>query len=614
MSLQMIQGCRVQLNDPELKRRERENRDYMLRLETRALMLNFELEAGLGGSAETPEYMHGGWENPCCQLRGHFPGHWLSAAAMHYAASGDRAIKAQADDMIDILERCQEENGDGWAGPIPEKYLFRIAQGKPVWAPHYTIHKVFMGLVDMYKYAGNEKALAIAERWAQWFLNWTASFTREQMDDILDVETGGMLEIWADLYGITGKECYLTLMKRYYRGRLFDALLAGRDPLTNMHANTTIPEVCGCARAYEVTGEETWRRICEAYWKCAVTDRGTYVTGGQTLGEIWLPKNEMKARLGDMAQEHCTVYNMMRLADYLFRWTGDKRYADYIERNLYNGIMAQAYWSREGINDGYLRDTTPRSGLLTYFLPLRAGGRKGWASEKNHFYCCHGTLVQANAAHNRYMYYQDGNTLYACQFFDSACTVAIDGQEVTVTQQNDTQAGSFHMSSDSAGKQSIDPVPSQVLHHPEVKCLYFTVRTEKPVHMILKVRIPDWTEAEAADDGYCTFDRVWHSGDSVCVRLPMRIRAEYLPDDDHMAAFTYGPITLAGQTDAETMLDLHGKPAEESIARESERQWASWTEQFKTVGQERGTRLLPLYKIGYEPYEVYFPVKNKPGD
>ena len=81
-----------------------------------------------------------------------------------------------------------------------------------------------------------------------------------------------------------------------------------------------------------------------------------------------------------------------------------------------------------------------------------------------------------------------------------------------------------------------------------------------------------------------------------------------------MAAFTYGPITLAGQTDAETMLDLHGKPAEESIARESERQWASWTEQFKTVGQERGTRLLPLYKIGYEPYEVYFPVKNKPGD
>ena len=613
MALKMLQGRDVELFDGELKRRERENRDYMLRLETRALMLNFEMEAGLAGSAETLPWMHGGWENPCCQLRGHFPGHWLSAAAMRFHASGDRAVKAQADDMIDILEKCQLENGDGWAGPIPEKYLFRIAEGKPVWAPQYTLHKVFMGLVDMYQYAGNEKALAIAERWAEWFLNWTASFTREQMDDILDVETGGMLEIWADLYGITGREMYRTLMARYYRGRLFDALLAGEDPLTNMHANTTIPEVCGCARAYEVTGEEKWRRICEAYWKCAVTDRGTYVTGGQTLGEIWTPKHEFRARLGDKAQEHCTVYNMMRLADYLFRWTGDKRYGDYIERNLYNGIMAQAYWEKEAVNDG-IRDNSPRSGLLTYFLPMRAGSRKGWASEKDHFYCCHGTLVQANAAHNRYMYYQDGRVIYACQFFDSACRAEIDGQTVTLTQRRDPQAGSFHLSSDSAGKQSIDPVPARVRHNPETKRLFFTVHTAQPVRMTLKVRVPDWTEAEAPADGYMTFDREWRDGDSVCVELPMRIRAEYLPDDDHMAAFTYGPMTLAGQADAETMLDLHGRPAEESIVRESEREWAAWTELFKTVGQDRGIRLLPLYRVGYEPYEIYFPVKNKPGD
>ena len=59
----------IVVDDPELKRREQENRDYMLRLETRALMLNFEMEAGLEGSAETPEYMHGGWENPCCQRK-----------------------------------------------------------------------------------------------------------------------------------------------------------------------------------------------------------------------------------------------------------------------------------------------------------------------------------------------------------------------------------------------------------------------------------------------------------------------------------------------------------------------------------------------------------------
>ena len=48
-----------------------------------------------------------------------------------------------------------------------------------------------------------------------------------------------------------------------------------------------------------------------------MTDRGTYCTGGQTSGEVWTPPFEFAARLGDKNQEHCTVYNMIRLADYL---------------------------------------------------------------------------------------------------------------------------------------------------------------------------------------------------------------------------------------------------------------------------------------------------------
>jgi DUF1680 family protein len=144
---------------------------------------------------------------------------------------------------------------------------------------------------------------------------WTSQFSREEMDEILDVETGGMLEAWAGLYGLTGCEEHLELMQRYDRPRLFERLLAGEDPLTNRHANTTIPEAHGAARAYEVTGDDRWREIAEAYWRCAVTERGYFCTGGQTTGEIWTPPFEFSARLGDKNQEHCTVYNMMRLAD-----------------------------------------------------------------------------------------------------------------------------------------------------------------------------------------------------------------------------------------------------------------------------------------------------------
>ncbi len=147
-------------------------------------------------------------------------------------------------------------------------------RGKPVWAPHYTLHKTLMGLWDMYAVGGNAQALEILVKWARWFHRWSGQFSHEQMDQILEAETGGMLEVWANLYGLTGEREHYELIQRYDRRRLFDPLLAGEDVLTNMHMNTTIPEVQGAARAWEVTGEPRWRQIVDAYWRSGVTERG----------------------------------------------------------------------------------------------------------------------------------------------------------------------------------------------------------------------------------------------------------------------------------------------------------------------------------------------------
>jgi len=289
------------------------NRNYVMSLRSQNLLQNHYLEAGLWSARSRPEDIHWGWESPTCQLRGHFLGHWLSAAARMYANTGDAQVKAKADHIVSELARCQEENGGEWAGPIPEKYLDWIARGKRVWAPHYTLHKTLMGLYEMAAHAGSEQALHVLTRWADWFYRWSGQFSRQEMDDILDVETGGMLEVWAELYGLTGREEHLELMRRYDRPRLFERLLAREDPLTNRHANTTIPEAHGAARAYEVTGGKRWRDIAEAYWRCAVADRGTFCTGSQTTGEVWTPPFEFSARLGDKNQEHCVVYNMSGL-------------------------------------------------------------------------------------------------------------------------------------------------------------------------------------------------------------------------------------------------------------------------------------------------------------
>jgi hypothetical protein len=334
------------------------NRRYLLSLREENLLQNYYLEAGLWSVPGEPENCHWGWESPTCQLRGHFLGHWLSAAARLYATRGDLEIKARADWIISELARCQAENGGEWAGSIPEKYFDWLARGKEVWAPHYTVHKTLMGLYEMATLGGSAQALEILVRWSAWFHRWSARFTRAEMDRILEVETGGMMELWADLSALTGRAEYLQLMERYERRLFFDPLLAGEDVLTDQHANTRIPEIHGAARAWEVTGEPRWRAIVEAFWRCAVTDREAFCTGGGTDGEIWTPPGELAARLSSKNQEHCTVYNLMRLAEYLYRWTGDPTYADYWERNLYNGILAQQH---------------PATGMVAYFLPLKAG-------------------------------------------------------------------------------------------------------------------------------------------------------------------------------------------------------------------------------------------------
>ena len=130
---------------------------------------------------------------------------------MNYEMTGDSLIKAKAEAVVEELEKCQIANGGSWAASIPEKYLNWISQGIEVWAPQYNIHKTFMGLLDIYIMAGNKKALIIADKFGEWFYNWSGKFSKEEFQNILEVETGGMLEIWAILYQVTKKKKFIRL-------------------------------------------------------------------------------------------------------------------------------------------------------------------------------------------------------------------------------------------------------------------------------------------------------------------------------------------------------------------------------------------------------------------
>ena len=90
--------------------------------------------------------------------------------------------------LVGEIARCQEANGGKWAFPIPEKYLHWLKAGKHPWAPQYVCHKNMMGLLDMYRFAGNTQALEIAKKCADWFYAFTNDITRELMSDMMDHE------------------------------------------------------------------------------------------------------------------------------------------------------------------------------------------------------------------------------------------------------------------------------------------------------------------------------------------------------------------------------------------------------------------------------------------
>ena len=588
-ALKSFPADRVRLLPSGYTRRSQLNHDYIMGLDSRGLLQNFYWEAGLNQAPEV-EAQHGGWEHPSCQVRGHFLGHWLSAASRIVAATGDAQVKGKADRVVAELGRCQKENGGEWVGSTPEKYLHWIAAGKGVWAPQYVHHKTLMGLLHMHVYAGSEQALDIAVNWSRWFHRWTDAFSREQMDDVLDVETGGMLEAWADLYGITGRGEHLDLVRRYDRPRLFEPLLAGEDPLTNRHANTTIPEAHGAARAWEVTGEPRWRDVAEAYWQCAVVNRGLFCTGGQTCGEVWTPPFEFAARLGSKNQEHCTVFNMMRLAEYLLRWNGDAAYADYWERNLVNGILAQQH---------------PGTGMVAYFLPLAAGRTKvdgrGWGTRTQSFWCCHGTLVQAHTMHNSAIFYECDGGVAVCQFIPGELTWPRPDGDVLIALTQDLQT-------------DLPRRPDASVYVLEVTCA--TAQT-----FALRLRVPWWCAGEAritingepqavhgGPSSFAVLERSWRK-DSVRVEFPGRLTACPLPDQPDTVAFMDGPVVLAGLYGEErTLLGDRDRP-ETFLVADNEREWGRWQPTWRTRNQPVNFRFVPLHEVADETYTVYFPCR-----
>lgn len=605
MEEMMLQGFdleKVHLNPGLFKERADRNRQYLMELTNQGLLQNFYLEAGIVMPdlqiVEDPDkaLLHWGWDAPTCQLRGHFTGHWMSAAAVLSANENDYELKAKLDKIVEELAKCQELNGGKWCGSIPEKYFEKLAKDDYIWSPQYVMHKTLLGLMHAYQYTKNQTALRILDGMADWYTEWVADMEKRNPRAVYGGEEGGMLEVWATLYELTGEKKYWNLAEAYGSPSIFEKLEKGEDALTNCHQNASIPFAHGAAKMYEITGEKKWLDIILEFFKQAVTDRGEYCTGGQGAGEYWVAPNMQGRFLSDRNQEFCTVYNMVRLADYLYRFTGDKQYADYIEKNLYNGFLAQQ---------------NKETGMPTYFLPMRAGSRKKWGSRTRDFWCCYGTMVQAQTLYPSLCYYadRDHKKLIINQYIPSR----VQWEENVCVEQN--------VNMKYYGVQALfDEKDDGQMSRWQLK---FEVKGN--CHFTLAFRLPAWIKGTpvvtlngevctdyTVENGYLQMTRQWKD-DEVGIYFPAGLEFSELPDMPGVAAVLEGPIVLAGLCESDKGLYLEGEMLKEALVPQVEHTYSTfpWLQStYQTVKQPENIRFVPLYDITDETYTVYFTKKK----
>jgi DUF1680 family protein len=507
------------------------NIQTLLKYDVDRLLAPYRKEAGLEPKAQS----YPNWEG----LDGHIGGHYLSAMAMNYAATKNPECKRRIEYIINVLKACQEANkknnpdwGIGYVGGVPnsKKIWSTLKTGdfsayNAAWVPWYNVHKMYAGLRDAWLYAGNEDAKTIFLKFCEWGIDITSSLTYEQMQTMLDKEHGGMDEVFADAYQITGDAKYLIAARRFSHKALLEPMAAGNDNLDNKHANTQIPKVVGFQRIAELTNDKEYIKASSFFWE-TVTKNRTLAFGGNSRKEHFPSKKASSDYIEDVeGPESCNSYNMLKLTEDLFRFHPLAKYIDYYERTIFNHILSTQ---------------DPETGGYVYFTPARPRHYRVYSAPNEAMWCCVGTGMENHSKYNELIYTHQNDSLFLNLFIASELNWRDKGIKI-----------------------------KQETKFPFEEETRLTV-TEGTSKFTLKIRYPSWVIEKALkifvngnmipyaphSNYYVAIERLWKAGDVVQIILPMHNSIEQLPNVPAYIALMHGPILLGAKTGTEDLADL----------------------------------------------------------
>ncbi len=412
-------------------------------------------------------------------------GHLYEAAVAHFLATGKHSLLDVAVRNADLV--CQVFGpGEG------QKH---VPSGHPI---------VEMALAKLYKTTGNEKYLQTARYFVE--------------------ETGR---------GTDGHR--LSQYSQYHKPILQQEEIVG-------HAVRAGYLYSGVADVAALTGDTAYFHALCRIWE-NMAGKKLYITGGigsRAQGEGFGPNYELNNHTAYC--ETCASIANVYWNHRMFLATGEAKYADVLERALYNGVLSGV--SLDG--DKFFYDN-----------PLESMGQH----ERQRWFgcaCCPGNITRFMASVPNYMYATQGDDIYVNLYIQSRAHLQTMTNEVELEQTtaypwegkvsvrvNPAHEGRFALRLRIPGWAQNAPVPSDLYS--------FTDRHGKYTLTV------NGKKADASlTDGYATVVRNWQADDVVELTLPMdirRVRAnEAVEDDRGKLAISRGPIVycLEGKDQADS--------------------------------------------------------------
>ncbi|AIQ46722.1 hypothetical protein R70723_13215 [Paenibacillus sp. FSL R7-0273] len=480
---------------------------------------------------------------------------WLEAVGYSLSIKQDPELERRADEVIELVGEAQQADG----------YLdtyFIIKEPGNRWTNLQDCHELYCAghfieaAVAYYEATGKDKLLNIVRRLV------------DHIADVFGPEEGklkgydGHQEIelaLVKLYRLTGEQKYLQLSSFFIdqrgqepnflhqewedRGQVTHwsgktdktdlAYLQAHLPVREQsvavgHSVRAVYMYTAMADLAALTGDAGLREACERLW-LNMTQKQMYITGGigsTHHGEAFtfdydLPNDTVYA-------ETCASIGLIFFAKRMLELTPDAKYADVMERALYNNVLGSM--AQDGKHYFYVNplEVWPQACSCNPGKHHVKAERQGWFGCA----CCPPNVARLLTSLNQYIYTVHGDTLYTNLYIGSESVFTLGGQEVTVSQQN---------------------------NYPWEGKVQFKVVPAAAAEFGLAVRIPVWStgavltvNGEAVDiasvleQGYAVIRRTWNAGDVIELSLPMTAGRVYahpqLRADAGQTAIQRGPL------------------------------------------------------------------------